>query len=375
MMQNDPKQSQTQLSDILSIIVFLLILCLPFIVGRLAFVPRSEVQENRKLTERPVFNSKTIDTFPQKYQKYFDDTFPLRTHLVRLQNYINIALLKSSPRTDVLLGKHDWFFYNVEGPLQKEKLFNDQDLSIIKQRLETVQELLNRQGIQFYVFITPNTQSIYPEYLPDYFHGERSRFDQLTAYLNQTSSSVSVVDPRRALIAAKQQYQPYRRYDTHWNDYGAYIAYRDLLKTISAQYPLLQPAALDSFTITYKTTPNTDLLSMVGLNGYKKESAPDLEPKGGYTATQHIVSCRFKPNCEQIRTTNVDTSLPRLLMYRDSFSNHLIPFIAEHFSDALYLWKHTVAETDLRQQKPDIVVYQIVERDISELRNLEIKMD
>lgn len=374
-MQNDSKQTQTQLSDILSIIVFLLILCLPFIVGRLAFIPRLEVQENRKLSERPAFSTKTIDTFPQKYQKYFDDTFPLRTPLIRLQNYINIALLKSSPRSDVILGKQDWFFYDVEGPLQKEKLFNDQDLSLIKKRLETVQELLNRQGIQFYVFITPNSQTIYPENLPDYLNEGLSRFDQLTAYLNKNSSSVAVVDPRRELIDAKRMYQPYRRYDTHWNDYGAYIAYRDLLKTISAQYPLLQPAPLDSFTLTYKTTPNTDLLSMVGLNGYKIESAPDLEPKRGYTATQQIVSCRFKPNCEKLRTTNVDTSLPRLLMYRDSFSNHLIPFIAEHFSDALYLWKHTVEETDLGQQKPDIVVYQIVERDISELRNLEIKVD
>ena len=49
---------------------------------------------------------------------------------------------------------------------------------------------LNERGISYYLIIAPNKQSIYPEFLPDYFHRGNitTQLDQLTELFAQDTS-------------------------------------------------------------------------------------------------------------------------------------------------------------------------------------------
>ena len=61
-------------------------------------------------------------------------------------------------------------------------------------------------------------------------------------------------------------------------------------------------------------------------------------------------------------TEHKDKSLPKAMVYRDSFAGRLIPFLSEHFSRASYLWQNEFDFEEIEQEKPDIVIQEFVAR-------------
>ena len=63
-----------------------------------------------------------------------------------------------------------------------------------------------------------------------------------------------------------------------------------------------------------------------------------------------------------------DDFLPKVLVFRDSFSDALIPFLAEQFSRGLYM--HAFApDFDLVEEgQPDIVILEVAQRYLGLLR-------
>lgn len=68
------------------------------------------------------------------------------------------------------------------------------------------------------------------------------------------------------------------------------------------------------------------------------------------------------------QVTNKD--LPKLVMFRDSFANHLIAYMSENFSRSVYISPPRIDYTILEQEKPDIVIFEIVERHLDALLHM-----
>ncbi|MFN8387050.1 MAG: hypothetical protein U0X92_11595 [Anaerolineales bacterium] len=60
--------------------------------------------------------------------------------------------------------------------------------------------------------------------------------DQVIAYL-RANGKQQVIDLRPALLTAKSERQVYYATDTHWNDYGAYIAYSAIMNELRKTDP------------------------------------------------------------------------------------------------------------------------------------------
>ena len=54
--------------------------------------------------------------------------------------------------------------------------------------------------------------------------------------------------------------------------------------------------------------------------------------------------------------------LPRAVVFRDSFSNALIPFLSENFERTLYVWDPDLLPEFVESERPDVVIQQIAER-------------
>jgi hypothetical protein len=77
----------------------------------------------------------------------------------------------------------------------------------------------------------------------------------------------------------------------------------------------------------------------------------------------------WKIPAELIRSTPLmttcDTSKLRAVVFRDSFFETIIPFIAEDFGQIVYIWKqydHAIMKDLIDHQKPQIVIEEMVER-------------
>jgi hypothetical protein len=56
------------------------------------------------------------------------------------------------------------------------------------------------------------------------------------------------------------------------------------------------------------------------------------------------------------------STLPRAVIFRDSFTSLLAPYLSEHFSRAVYLWQNNFDADDVLKERADVVIEEIVGR-------------
>jgi hypothetical protein len=208
---------------------------------------------------------------------------------------------------------------------------------------------------------------IYPERMPASLHRLRSEFraDQLIAFMRDTAPDFEILDLRSALTTGQKASGSellYHRYDTHWNDRGALVAYQAIASSLRRWLPSVRPLERSDFD-TSPTVPSGDRTTLLGLEDAGKEAMPGLVLRGG-SHYRKVEPLRPDPYGEDglLVTEHENGSLPRLMMFRDSFGSRLIPFISEHFSRASYLWQNELDFEAIEREKPDLVVQEFVAR-------------
>jgi hypothetical protein len=264
-----------------------------------------------------------------------------------------------------------WLVYTGESSLddyQNTVPFTEDEVITIQRKLDRLDRLLASKGIKLLVVIPPNKNTIYPEYVPAEIPiiGSQSRLDQIISY-EQNHDTFKIMDLRPLLLEARVQKQVYYPCDTHWNPYGAFIAYRAILMELQKQFPVLKPHSLNEYSLVPDQTP-CDISSMAYIHDLPSDKF-SLSPQFSLQLheqdwqrgiDQGSFFVRFP--YANITVFNADPSLPRLLMFRDSFGAALIPFLEDHFSRSVYLWAYPADEAYYDTEKPDIVIIEFTER-------------
>jgi alginate O-acetyltransferase complex protein AlgJ len=135
------------------------------------------------------------------------------------------------------------------------------------------------------------------------------------------------------------------------------------MKPVAAWFPGFQPLRLDDFSIKTKRDTAGDLAGMIGGGGLLSDIQYFFTPKKAFSAT--VVEKNKKP-LDLFTMENRDDSLPRVVIFRDSFFTALVPFIAESFRRSAYYWERWDTETPMVEiigrHRPDIVLDEVVER-------------
>ena len=347
---------------------FVILVSLPLVMGALHTEPSGALDENRMLADRPELTMKGLFRFPRQYEDFFNDTFGMRGVLVRWQNKLTSQTMGVSNKM-VLIGSDGWLFFRFIA-LDDYKCtnpFTEEQLGTIRKNLLARKRWLAERGIRFYVTIAPNKAGIYPEYLPSFIKriGNTCRYDQI-AGLFSPDKEIELIDLRPALYDAKRDMQSYFRNDAHWNSYGAMAASRALLQAISRDFPSVPVPDMDSFTVRAKERRGGDLAKLIAMEKDMVEMDFVPEPAGGFQSSETLPGNYMNPNrnpaCEVTARERAGSKLPRLLMIRDSFANWMIPYMSEGFSRSVYPWTYAINQEIIDEEKPDVVVLEIVER-------------
>jgi hypothetical protein len=356
-------------------------IALPILNSVVPFSIRTQISEKRELAQRPRLGTDTLLSYPDEYEEYFNDNFGFRNLLIRWNSALKVKYLKVSPvPSKVIIGNNNWLFYADEGALENYKrrfLFEDDFLENIRRNEEARGDWLKSRGIGYYLVFVPEKQTVYPEFMPAYIkrYGGHSKLDQVVSYLKKYSK-VKVIDLREDLLTQKKWYPKYLLYDrlgTHWNQYGAYVGYRQLLDVISKDFPTIKPLKEDSYNIRYEAVKRGELTDMMGLEHdtlFTEEVIRYLPKKASY----RILKGNLQPDkiVPLVITENQNSSLPRLVMLRDSFATQMIYHISENFSRCVYIWNmdiwiFTLDTSAIEREKPLIVINEVQERYISSL--------
>ena len=118
-----------------------------------------------------------------------------------------------------------------------------------------------------------------------------------------------------------------------------------------------------------QTTANPVAVDMIGVNKWYgefhvlREINLTLVPRRPRRA-RVVEPAGAAPTAEEGRlvTEIDDASLPRAVIFRDSFVSPLVPFVSEHFSRAVYLWQNDFDANAVLIEHPDVVIQEIVGR-------------
>ncbi len=271
-----------------------------------------------------------------------------------------------SPTTAVHKGRDGWFFYADDkatedyvssDPLTAEAIMN------WRTEIAKAQRWLRARGIGYVFTIAPDKHAVYPEEMPSTIVrvGAMSRTDQLYGSLADLGA---LVDVRPALDAAKARERIYFKTDTHWNDRGAQVAYQAIITAARTQLPSISPAwTRADFEPTVLTVEAGDLAGMMGLRRVMQEEDLSLAPKRPRLArVVEPAGVEKLAEVGRLVTEIPGSTLPRAVIFRDSFTSRLVPFLSEHFSRAVYLWQNDFDAQVVEQEHPDIVIQEIVGR-------------
>jgi alginate O-acetyltransferase complex protein AlgJ len=351
------------------VVLFLTAICLPG-VGLAVGADRATISEAemRELATFPAWSwqPRAIAHWPAAFQTYFDDHFAFRTRLLHWQSTFLWHVLRTSSSETVIGGTDDWLFYADDGGIQdylQTEPFTTDELEVWRVTLERTRNWLKTRGIPYLVTIAPDKQMIYPEHMPDSLHRMRSdyRADQLIAYLH-AHSDVGILDLRPAVNAAKPTGLLYHRYDTHWNDRGGLVGYQPIAARLHEWFPAIRPLTRTDFDES-ALVPSGDKTTMLGLIDSGKVAMPGLVRRGGWTA-RVVEPVHPDPYGEEGRlvTEIAGSTLPRAVVFRDSFAGRLMPYLSEHFSHAVYLWQNDFDPDVVVRERADVVIQEFVAR-------------
>jgi hypothetical protein len=360
----------------LLILTFVVIISLP-LAANLAGVDGADPgAENRELAAFPRLDGSmaTLAEFPGRFVLWFDDHFGFRSTLVRWYGELRLFGLGISPTSTVIKGRDGWFFYGEDGSIDDYAHVDPMTPDALENwRAATTRarDWLRARGVAYLFFIAPDKYVVYPEMMPTTIRrvGAVSRTDQLYDTLSEVSdvsdtSGRFTVDVRPPLMQAKTSERIYHQTDTHWNDRGALVAYQIIIDALRRQVPAVPAAwSRDDFEPVTRDVEGMDLAGMMGLTRVLHEVDLALVPKRGRRA-RVVEPAGAGPMAEEGRlvTEIPGSSLPRAVIFRDSFVSRLVPFLSEHFSRAVYLWQNDFDADVVSQEHPDVVIQEIVGR-------------
>lgn len=325
------------------------------------FYKNDGAAQKRALAEFPrLFTENRLNlSFPKEFEDWLQDHIAWRNELVTLRS-LALKSIRTSSDKQVIIGLDGWLYFAETVPdFTGEGAFTENQLYRLSMVVRDIDDALEQKGIPFIVAVAPNKSTVYPQYMPSGYprrsgpgNAERLQAMQAANYVDLTAMLKGQAGKGRLL---------YHKTDTHWNNYGARLSAYSLLSALAlvtkTNMPLPDPAA--------ETTVHRDWTGDLSQMIYPAKTPKDDQYYYDDTVPVYTVKGRMRSLEDlNIATAGGKTGLS-LLVLRDSFSNALIPYLSNAFSNVQYKRQMPLPLLDINSV--DAVVLEIVERRLPEL--------
>lgn len=262
--------------------------------------------------------------------------------------------------TIAILGKHGFYFLDgdsnhvirqIEGKLFLNSRQTFLWVSLIKSRAL----LLGDMNVEYLFIVPPNKETILKDFLPDnILHSSLRPVKQISQSLGLYSKYLYYEDRTNLFLNDDLTINDlYPRGETHWTDRFGYEYLKIALSGTS--FSPVPESLLDTFEVNLKWY---DLGSKTNANYV--ESIICIRPKE--PRSRKIQSNNLKNIGHMEVWENLDKTLPKAVVFRDSFFSNLICLFSESFSRVVYVWHPWIDYELVSKEKPDIVISCSIER-------------
>ncbi|HBL84199.1 MAG: hypothetical protein A2Y17_07910 [Clostridiales bacterium GWF2_38_85] len=303
--------------------------------------------------------------------------------------YVDPMYIQSSNYWRIIGGSDSSFFlYDHNGYLDfmRTNTYSqsqlDQAKSNINKKVAAIKQY--NPDAELIYMVVPAAATIYPERMPSYFEplDKKSRIEQIYGVIED--SDAVLID----LISLFNEHKNddlkmYWKTDTHWTDYGAFLAYTELFDYIKQRFPEAAPREFDEFDFVEDYYYSGDMSVYLGysestIKEYNARRVPkfsmstqlqEISEKRYVSAKKLTYTPSFAQNQHIINTGNND--LPNCIVMRDSYGTQIMDIIPERMNQTVMrgMWDYGIRTQELNTYKPDYVIIVIVERNIDSIIN------
>lgn len=354
--------------NLLLVVIFIMFLTLPNIsYWFLKDKMDNNNYQNRELYKKPEFTFSDILSFPRNYDNYFTDHLAYGNEIRKIRSDILYKAFHLGSTSSVIVGEDGWLFYNGTGdgnPIldyRNIEIYTNEEKEMFKNSLLNTRNKLNNKDINFYLLVIPNKENVYSYKLKKIIkksNRKYSKTEDLINYLRE-NTDLNIIYPKDELMSATTEVETYYKYDTHWNNYGAFLGVMKLIKDFDNEFEI------PDIKVTYEYSSG-DLATMNLLPNLSNE-----EPNVKNFYDDITYSCESSTN---LKICNSDNAIydKTILFVGDSFRNATVQYLAKIYKRAVIIHKNEVKEDLISKYDVDTVVYESVERYSNDLLNTNI---
>jgi SGNH hydrolase-like domain, acetyltransferase AlgX len=277
-----------------------------------------------------------------------------------------VQLLESHARIvrdgKVTYGRDGWLFLagDSSGSFPQhtgERFLSQSDLERWVLLLDRRAKFLASHGYEHLLMIAPDTHSIYPEKLPPGTrHAPVRPVHQLMGALREAGSPARVLYPLEKMIAAKRVRLVCSKMDSHWTDFGAFVAYSALLDELGGE--------IDSRRLRQEEVAYKEMITAGDLSSKLTPARFDYQP---IAIVRYPEARLLFDNCVENTGSILVTVCPEAppttcLVLGDSYANSLLKFLAESFGRVVLAHSASLDRRLVEAVQPDLVVSLMAER-------------
>jgi integrase len=262
----------------------------------------------------------------------------------------------------VVRGRGDWLFLahdsnDVMAQHCGERRLSTDELDRWRALVEHRARSLAKHGASYFFLVAPDTHAVYPEMLPESVRTAPERpVHQLAAALESSGSGAAMIYPLPELLAEKARNEVCSPVDTHWTDLGAFIAYERLMDEVERTVPVFR-VPRDEVNFVTEELPG-DLLYKLGI-GRVTQQVGRVLPMATIWSDNWISGTGSIVITECTRAPETTC-----LLFGDSYSMHLLKYLAESFRRLVAARSTTIDYELVLRERPDVVVTEMAERSL-----------
>jgi len=295
-------------------------------------------------------------TFGSELEEWFAGNFAFHGSIADLFTGLRAAVLAEG-NDQVIIGKDGFYFFadTVPDYIGSARM-TDAEIDRTAEALLSMQEDAEAEGAAFLFVCAPNKNTVYADKMPDRYRRseELSNMDRLFQALDRLGGRY--VDLRPVLTEHTGKNLVYHRRDTHWNGLGASLAVQEMLAAVQMELPDLSgrgPLHTEEF--------QGDLSALLYQEKVEYDSDITYDFEGMFVFTS-----AYSTPMDIVITTRGGGE-KKLLMFRDSFANACIPYLAASFAQTRLDRVTPYRTEEIEAYKPDVVIVEIAERNLPSL--------
>lgn len=328
-------------------------ICALFSLGMLIPGASVAVEASEDMPEF-ISDGKINDDFGDQFENWFSKNFAFRGKVVDLFSEIRASLFKTG-NDQVIVGKDGFLFFadTVDSYTGLDPMTADEIDGAAKSLLAMSDYAKDHQSKLLFM-CAPNKSTVYPDMMPSRYVKCDGMTDLDMLYSKLDELDVDYIDLRETLAEASGSELIYHKRDTHWNGLGALYAFQAMAEREEIAYEDFgEKISVSNF--------EGDLDSLL----YPDKVMYDDNITFNFDGRFIYTSAYTTPMDMQITTRGGGSG--KCLMFRDSFANAMIPYIASSFSEVRFERANPYRIDMLDTYQADLVIVEIAERNLRDL--------